>query len=48
MTNDGRVAPSGLFVVLAIVNVPRLRVIELPTVIVNVPAELEMTIEAGV
>src|SRR5258706_107592 len=44
----GKDAVSGFDNVFAIVNVPRLRVIELPTVNVNVPVVDEITIDAGV
>ena len=44
----GTVAPSAFDNVFAIVNVPRLRVIELPTVNVKVPVVELITIDAGV
>src|SRR5688572_26940782 len=43
----GIVAPSGLLVVLAIVNEPRSRLIEFWTVIVNVLVVSAITIDAG-
>ena len=48
MNDDGTVAPSGFDNVLAIVNVPRSRVIEFPTVTLNSPDVLPITIDAGV